>query len=869
MAKKKTTRSKRKTKADIQKDQEMRSVIAIVIISAITIVAYSRMGVIGEFLSNLQRFLFGKWYVLVMVIIVAQIVMNIITHSTERKGGEPFKFSPIAAVLIIIAILLGSAYANTSHDLIGFDIYSHFINDIGSYFTDPEVNVAGGFLGAVLLSLTTALVDYPGTILIIVVLAIITTLLFGLLPSYKNAFKRIWDYFSTVSIAEIVEEDEEEEEPSTLPIIQQKVVEPVVTPEPTRASVVEIPKKEIAPTLNEDTLANLQIATGVQNIEIEKYEFENNKNPLDIKVDEEVEKDDLELMKDNSLPTQEEINNQHTVFLNVDDIKQEEEKNEVFIDKKPPVSKPKPKIQYEEEIEEEEYVEEDNRPNGSSEEDEHYYGNEEVKAAKKPRSKKYVLPSKDLLDPIPPVSKDDVNTTAAETKGVQLVEVLQNFDIQSELLETHIGPSVTKFEVRPEVGVKVSKILGLADDIKMQLAVKDVRIEAPIPGHNAVGIEIPNVKSVPVKMKELIGTVPSRDNHPLLIYLGKDLLGQTVTCRLDKMPHVLIAGATGSGKSVCMNAIITSLLFRAKPEEVKMLLIDPKKVEFTPFKKIPHLIGPVVDDAMKASNALKVVVKEMEDRYDIFSKSGVRNMQAYNEAVDKGYITREDAEGNEIPCDKLPYIVVIIDELADLMMVAGKEVESSIQRITQLARAAGIHLIVATQRPSTDVITGIIKANIPSRIAFSVSSGIDSRTILDHVGAERLLGNGDMLYMPIGESNALRVQGVFVTDDEVRKITEYCSNQAVPVYNDAFVDLAAVYRGGDNGSATSEDDPLYEEIKSYVIDAQKASTSLLQRRFGIGYNRAARLIDILESEGIIGPAQGSKPREVYIKKDEE
>lgn len=857
MAKKKTTRkytSKRKTKAEIERDEELRSVIAIVIISAITIVAYTRMGVIGRFLSNTQRFLFGRYYVLIMVIIVAQIVMSIITRSTNKKAGTTFTFSPIAAVLIIIAILLGSAYVSTSKDLIGLDIYSNFINDIGAYFTDAEVEVGGGLFGALLLSLTTALVDYPGTILIIVVLAIITTLLFGLLPSYKSAFKRVWDYFSTVSIAEVVEDDIEVEEAEALPII----------PQPQKENVIEVVRKEIAPTLSEEAMNNLQKETGIQNIAIEKYEFEN-KNPLDIKADETAEHDFVELMKEKPVEVQPEV--QHTVFLNVDDIQEKEASVKPTI---APVVQPQPPI-YEEEVEEdnEEEVEE-NKPNGSSEEDEHYYGNEEVKAGKK-RNKRYVLPNKELLDPIPPVSRDDVNLVAAEEKGRHLIEVLQNFDIKADLLETHIGPSVTKFEVRPDTSVKVSKILGLADDIKMQLAVKDVRIEAPIPGHNAVGIEIPNVKSVPVKMKELIGTVPTRDNHPLLIYMGKDLLGQTVTCRLDKMPHLLIAGATGSGKSVCMNAIITSLLFRAKPEEVKMLLIDPKKVEFTPFKKIPHLIGPVVDDAVKASNALKVVVKEMEDRYEIFSSSGVRNIQAYNENVEKGNITREDASGNIIPCEKLPYIVVIIDELADLMMVAGKEVESSIQRITQLARAAGIHLIVATQRPSTDVITGIIKANIPSRIAFSVSSGIDSRTILDHVGAERLLGNGDMLYMPIGESNALRVQGVFVTDDEVRKVTEYCSNQAVPIYNDAFVDLAAVYRGGDNGSATSEDDPLYEEIKDYVIDAQKASTSLLQRKFGIGYNRAARLIDILESEGIIGPAQGSKPREVYIKKqtDEE
>ena len=309
-----------------------------------------------------------------------------------------------------------------------------------------------------------------------------------------------------------------------------------------------------------------------------------------------------------------------------------------------------------------------------------------------------------------------------------------------------------------------------------------------------------------------------------------------------------------------MNTIITSFILRTRPDEVKLLLVDPKKVEFTPYHGIPHLIGPVISDANEASRALKVIVEMMENRFEIFSKTGVRNISSYNEKVEK--------EG-EAGLQKMPYIVVIIDELADLMMVAGKEVEMSIQRITQLARAAGIHLIVATQRPSTDVITGIIKANIPSRISFSVSSGIDSRTILDTVGAERLLGNGDMLYLPIGEPCAIRLQGVYVTDDEVRRIAEFVSRQYQPFYDDAFIRLEGV----DNNEATAvisaQDDPMYDEIKAYVIEAQKASTSLLQRRFGIGYNRAARMIDILEERGVIGPAQGSKPREVYLKKQEE
>ena len=397
----------------------------------------------------------------------------------------------------------------------------------------------------------------------------------------------------------------------------------------------------------------------------------------------------------------------------------------------------------------------------------------------------------------------------------------------------------------------------------MQLAARDVRIEAPIPGRNAVGIEIPNVKSTPVKMREIINDVGSDKDQPLLFFLGKDLLGRTVTCRLDKMPHMLIAGATGSGKSVCMNSIICSLLLRTKPDEVKMLLVDPKKVEFTPYRNIPHLIGPVINDPNKASNALKVIVRIMDERYNMFAAAGVRNIEVYNNMVEQQG-GRPNPDGSPAP-KKIPYIVVIIDELADLMAVAGKEVEQSIQRITQLARAAGIHLIVATQRPSVDVITGIIKANIPSRIAFAVSSGMDSRTILDHVGAERLLGYGDMLYMQIGQTGSTRVQGVFVTDDEVQRITSFVSSEASPVYDDSFVQLDGI-ESGEGGIVTEiSDDPLFKEIKEYVIEAQKASTSLLQRRFGIGYNRAARMIDALEEHGIIGPAQGSKPREVYIK----
>jgi S-DNA-T family DNA segregation ATPase FtsK/SpoIIIE len=334
-------------------------------------------------------------------------------------------------------------------------------------------------------------------------------------------------------------------------------------------------------------------------------------------------------------------------------------------------------------------------------------------------------------------------------------------------------------------------------------------------------------------------------------------MGRPVYGELDKMPHLLVAGATGSGKSVCINSIITTLLMRTTPDEVKLLLIDPKKVEFTNFAHIPHLIGPVISDAAEASRSLKVIVMMMENRYEIFSKVGVRNITAYNEMV----IAKPDEH-----LAVMPWVVVIIDELADLMVVAGKDVEASIQRITQLARAAGIHLIVATQRPSVDVITGIIKSNIPSRIAFAVSSGVDSRTILDHIGAERLLGYGDMLYIPIGEPASIRIQGVFVSDDEVRRVAEAASAQGKPRYDDAFIRLEGLDKN--EGFVNANDDPLFEEVKEYVISTQKASTSSLQRRFALGYNRAARMIDALEEQGVIGPSQGSRPRDVYVKKED-
>lgn len=467
--------------------------------------------------------------------------------------------------------------------------------------------------------------------------------------------------------------------------------------------------------------------------------------------------------------------------------------------------------------------------------------------------KAYTLPSVQLLDKRSSQLYSKRNQQAADEKGKRLIEVMKRFGIEAQLIETHIGPAVTKFEIKPDSNVKISKITSIQDNLMMELAVKTLRIESPIPGKIAVGIEIPNEEMIPVLMRDLVTTAHDFfNNENIQVALGKNLFGNPITISLNKMPHLLIAGATGSGKSVCMNAIITSLLLTKTPNELRMILIDPKKVEFTQYDNIPHLLRGVVSDPGMASKVLLKVVEEMEERYDAFAQEGVRNIAAYNEKI------KHDPSKT-----RMYWIVVIIDELADLMVVAGREVESSIQRITQLARAAGIHLIVATQRPSVDVITGIIKANIPSRIAFAVSSAVDSRTILDSIGAEKLLGYGDMLYLPMGEPSPIRLQGVYVSDDEVERITAKAKERVAPDYPDRFLILDEA--DGEAGGFTDFEEPLYNEAVSFVIQEQKASTSLLQRRFKIGYNRAANLVDELERNHIIGPALGSKPRQVLIK----
>ena len=487
---------------------------------------------------------------------------------------------------------------------------------------------------------------------------------------------------------------------------------------------------------------------------------------------------------------------------------------------------------------------------------------EEPEAAE---SYQYQYPGIDLFEKAPeesdPNAQDELKANAQK-----LVDTLESFGVRTRVLDISRGPSVTRYEVQPMAGVKISRITSLADDIALNLAVADVRMEAPIPGKPAVGIEVPNHKKTPVYIRSVFESQSFlRMTSPLGIALGKDIAGVAQVADLCKMPHLLIAGSTGSGKSVCVNSIIMSLLFRSSPEDVKLLLIDPKVVELAEYNGIPHLLMPVVTEPRKAAGALGSAVQEMERRYRLFAENNVRDIKSFNKLA---------AEQPDL--EKMPYIAIIIDELADLMMVVGKDVEDSICRIAQKARAAGMHLIVATQRPSVDVITGLIKANIPSRIAFAVSSQVDSRTILDGAGAEKLLGQGDMLFMPVGAPKPTRIQGTFVRDEEISRVLDFIKSSATVQYDEAMIEAMEKHaiQDGKKGSSgadsddESDSDPMFQQAVEVVIDAGQASTSLLQRRCKLGYARAARIMDEMEEKGIIGPYEGAKPRAVLISRQQ-
>ena len=478
---------------------------------------------------------------------------------------------------------------------------------------------------------------------------------------------------------------------------------------------------------------------------------------------------------------------------------------------------------------------------------------DEINIEKAPR--KYKKPPVTLLDK--PAGAARSNSSLLTEKARKLEETLRNFHVDARVMQVTQGPTVTRYEIQPAVGVKVSSIVRLADDIALNLEAKSIRIEAPIPGKAAVGIEVENDKVTMVHIREVIDSQEFKNSKSKITFaVGKNISGKAVVADLKAMPHLLIAGSTGSGKSVCINSIIVSLLYKANPDEVKLILIDPKVVELGNYNGIPHLMIPVVTDPTKAAAALNWAVSEMTDRYKKFAEEGVRDLESYNEYV--------KANGEEEKV--MPQVVIIIDELADLMMAAPSQIEESICRLAQMARAAGMHLIVATQRPSVDVITGVIKANIPSRIAFAVSSQVDSRTILDMQGAEKLVGKGDMLFNPMGMGKPVRIQGTFISDGEVHKVIEYVKGQVENVdYNE---DVLTRIEKNEHSAADEDGDELLSDAIDLVVKSGQASVSMLQRRFRIGYNRAARIMDMMEARGIVAPQDGSRPRQVLLTEQE-
>lgn len=810
--------------------------ISFLCVAALIYFSITKTGPVGLFINNLLSYLFGNLY---LVLLISLFVCAFINVFLTKKVKFNIWFYIGIGVLNVAVMLLSTVLFYGKVSEFPFTIVSTAFSYIKLLFT-ADVIFGGGLIGTLLMYFCMSTFDYAGTITILVLLFLIAAILLIPLGVYKvfingakdasiNTIHGVKDRVNDMNERRQIKNELNrlDLERRTKLANRQRIEE-----EQRRASL----QRDIHNIFNE----NLSIPT----MEKEEEKIEDVKNTSDFS---------------------------KTYFLD-DDIKVEQTSLDVGglesggsnlgarilgsnlgLESGGLESKVEESTKVKTDIELEPVLNDD-----------------EVEPVHK--NKVYHLPPMSLLTNIASSKASNINKNSAEVKGQKLIEILSNFGIQARLTNTFIGPSVTKFEIVPDENIKVNKISGISDNIKMGLAAKDIRIEAPIPGRSAVGVEIPNAENVMVRMSELTKSEKFKDKSKQLLFtLGKDLMGEPVYCELNKMPHLLVAGATGSGKSVCMNTIIISYLLRSDPKDLKIVLIDPKKVEFTPYHDIPHLLWPVITDSDMASMMLKKAVVIMEERYDAFADAGVRDIKSFNDLVIKHNASAGDDESK---MEKMPYIVIIIDELADLMMTAKKEVEASIQRLTQLSRACGIHMIVATQRPSTDVITGLIKSNIPSRISFAVSSSIDSRTILDQTSAEKLLGHGDMLYLPQGESGPIRVQGCFVTDDEIKRITDYCKKQAGPDYDDTYFEIKRNLEGesfsySSESNNPREKDALYDEVVEYVTQAQKASTSLLQRRFGIGYNRSARIIDELEKNGIIGPSNGSKPREVYKKKDEE
>ena len=774
------------------------------ILIILLIITVFQLGIVGEYTDAGFNFLFGtSRYFTYFVLLLAAFYLA--THLkfpfTKRMFG--YILLQFGLLFLLHSILYLSNQSKTEN-------YYTFKEIVDLSRSQGFEFTGGGIIGQTLFNLSSTSISFFGTLLIgliFVYLSIIIIRHKSIEESLRNDFTFVIKGLTAIGAGLV----------SLVNLIVEKI----------KNRPVKEKKEKVKPDKDEDSL-------------IETHEVLERKNKKKDQVKAPVEKEEVDPLFEEEYQ-EPEIYDSEEIVSNNEEVPHEDHDLEIETD----VDEQK-EIEYEDDNAD---MPHDVTTDGKAEDEFDEFDSEELKELTA-----YKLPPIELLNDVENTEK--VSNKEVIKQGRILEETLKNFGVNAKVSKIRIGPAVTQFEVQPDIGVKVSKIINLQNDIALSLAAKDIRIEAPIPGKSAVGIEVPNSVISMVTLREVIKRKSTK--NPLEVALGKDISGAPIMAELNKMPHLLVAGSTGSGKSVCINGIIVSILLNAKPHEVKLMMIDPKMVELNVYNGIPHLLAPVVTNPQKASDALNRIVSEMERRYDLFSHSSTRNIEAYNQYLER------NAE-NPKKVQKLPYIVVIVDELADLMMVASKDVEASITRIAQMARAAGIHLIIATQRPSVDVITGIIKANIPSRIAFAVSSQTDSRTIIDSMGAEKLLGRGDMLFLPSGRSKPIRVQGAFLDDDEVTDIVKYITEQMKANYEKSVI----MNQKQEEKAAVESEDELYPDAKWFVIEEQRASASLLQRQFRVGYNRAARLVDDLEANGVIGPASGSKPRSVLIENHED
>ncbi|MGX4644800.1 DNA translocase FtsK 4TM domain-containing protein [Holzapfeliella sp. JNUCC 80] len=824
MVKKKKAPATKKKKPQTKKPKkkDFNFVIAGIIIIFISIFSFFKFGWLGSQLANCYQFFVGEtvWFAAIATFIIG---FGMIIYEKLPKLSAK-RYIGFGLAYLFVLCIISTIYFNKIG--LAADYLGSFLHSATEGFKSPgSSNFSGGILGVGLFTVLNPLVGNVGIYLISAILIMVGLLLFFdvSFASFINIFQD--NSKKVINQTQDVVENSKQKYSDFVEKKKQKVEHNVDFPNTTDFDNQTDNSKKSTPTTENS---------------ISKPDFH--------EVKKQPEKQVTQVHPENKQSTDstELEDNKYADFS-----RREKFKSQAETDSKPVLAqdeKPKASQLAEIELPKTQTMEESLEQSSDTSDD---------ITAKTPTDQTiYHKPPLDLLTPSPVVDQSEEREFIEENKE-KLRKTFESFGVKVEVKKADLGPSVTKYEVQPDIGVKVSKIVNLADDLALALAAKDIRIEAPIPGKPYVGIEVPNKQTLPVYFRESIEKQDAEDRQkPLSVPLGKDVTGEIISADLTKMPHLLIAGSTGSGKSVSINAIITSLLMKTTPDELKLILIDPKMVELSVYNGIAHLMIPVVTDAKKAANALKKAVKEMERRYELFAASGVRNMTEYNHKVEQN---NEDTDNPVMT--KLPYIVVIIDELSDLMMVAGNEVESAIVRLAQMARAAGIHMIIATQRPSVDVITGLIKANVPSRIAFAVSSGIDSRTILDSQGAEKLLGHGDMLFVPIGSNKPTRIQASFISVEEVERVVDFVAKQKEVEYDEKM--LPNTSGNGDHDSDEPPEDEYYDEAVALVQKQRSASVSMLQRRFRIGYNRAARLIDEMEDRGVVGPYEGSKPRKVY------